>query len=204
VRLTHEGLETFPKLPAFASEFRGGLDRDRRTSLKNFVEGRHAGEMILTRVFDAPRELIWKLWTSPSTSANGGDRRLHAPGCEMVPHGGAYRFVMRAPDGRTSVSRVYARSANERIVSPPVLDNLRQRAADDGDVADEGGKTKLTVRQTTPPVRPAAARPGLERDPRALADCLARPSEFSNSIARSNFRRIGARVDFGGPVRRRV
>ena len=62
LRLTHEGLETFPKLPAFAkANFAAGWTEIVGTSLKNFVEGRHAGEMILTRVFDAPRELIWKL-----------------------------------------------------------------------------------------------------------------------------------------------
>jgi len=54
------------------------------TSLKNFVEGRHAGEMILTRVFDAPRELMWKLWTEPEHIANGGARKgFTLPGCEM-------------------------------------------------------------------------------------------------------------------------
>jgi len=31
--------------------------------------------------------------------------------------------------------------------------------------ADEGGKTKLTVRQTTPPARPAAARTGAGAKP---------------------------------------
>jgi uncharacterized protein YndB with AHSA1/START domain len=42
VRLTHEGLETFPKLPAFATEnFMKGWTQLVGTSLKNFVEGKH-------------------------------------------------------------------------------------------------------------------------------------------------------------------
>jgi len=32
--------------------------------------------MVVTRVFDAPRELVWKAWTDPSTSCSGGDRRV--------------------------------------------------------------------------------------------------------------------------------
>src|SRR5437879_1431541 len=47
VKLTHEGLETFPKLPAFARKnFLEGWTQIVGSSLKDFVEGRHAGEMI--------------------------------------------------------------------------------------------------------------------------------------------------------------
>ena len=108
LRLTHEGLETFPKLPAFAkANFAAGWTEIVGTSLKNFVEGRHAGEMILTRVFDAPRELMWKLWIEPEHIRKWwGPKGFTLPGCEMdFRTGGAYRYVMRGPDeiGRAHV-----------------------------------------------------------------------------------------------------
>jgi len=156
IRLTHEGLETFPKLPAFARKnFMGGWTQLVGTSLKNLVEGRHAGEMILTRVFDAPRELVWKLWTEPEHIRKWwGPKGFTLPGCEMdFRTGGAYRFVMRGPGGEDhpfhGVYRELVR--NERIVFTAVLENLPgQELLTTVNFADEGGKTKLTVRQTTP------------------------------------------------------
>ena len=157
VKLTHEGLESFPKLPAFARRnFMQGWTQIVGTSLKNFVEGRQAGEMILTRVFDAPRELVWKLWTEPEHIRKWwGPNGFTLPGCEMDFHtGGAYRFVMRGPDGEDNpfhgVYREIVR--NERIVFTALLDKLPgHELLTTVTFADEGGKTKLTVRQTTPP-----------------------------------------------------
>jgi len=157
LRLTHEGLETFPKLPAFAREnFMEGWTQIVSTSLKDFVEGRHAGEMILTRVFDAPRELMWKLWTEPEHIGKWwGPKGFTLPGCEMdFRTGGAYRFVMRGPDGQDNPFHGVYRDIlrNERIVFTAILDNLPgHELVTTVTFADEGGKTKLTVRQTTPP-----------------------------------------------------
>ena len=157
VKLTHEGLETFPKLPAFARKsFMEGWTQIVGTSLKNFVEGRHAAEMILTRVFDAPRELVWRTWTEREHLTQWwGPKGFTLPGCEMdFRPGGTYRFVMRGPDGRDNpfhgVYREIVR--NGRIVFTAILDNLPgHELLTTVTFADEGGKTKLTVRQTTPP-----------------------------------------------------
>jgi uncharacterized protein YndB with AHSA1/START domain len=157
VKLTHEGLETFPKLPAFAkANFAAGWTEIVGTSLKNFVEGKRAGEMILTRVFDAPRELVFRAWSDRAHLTKWwGPKGFTLPGCEMdFRTGGAYRFVMRGPDGRDNpfhgVYREIVR--NERIVFTAILDNLPgHELVTTVTFADEGGKTKLTVRQTTPP-----------------------------------------------------
>jgi uncharacterized protein YndB with AHSA1/START domain len=157
VKLTHEGLETFPKLPAFAkANFAAGWTEIVGTSLKNFVEGKRAGEMILTRVFDAPRELVFRAWSDPGHLVQWwGPKGFTLPGCEMdFRTGGAYRFVMRGPDGNDNpfhgVYREIVR--NERIVYTAILDNLRgHELLTTVTFADKGGKTKLTVRQTTPP-----------------------------------------------------
>jgi uncharacterized protein YndB with AHSA1/START domain len=58
-------------------------------------------EHVITRVFDAPRELVWKAWTEPKRMAQWwGPNGFTNPVCELdVRPGGAYRIVMRSPDG---------------------------------------------------------------------------------------------------------
>ena len=55
----------------------------------------------LTRVFDAPRALVWKAWTDPKMMARWfGPRGFTNPVCELdVRVGGSLRIVMRGPDG---------------------------------------------------------------------------------------------------------
>jgi uncharacterized protein YndB with AHSA1/START domain len=58
-------------------------------------------EFTITRVFDAPRELVFKCWTDPGHMARWrGPEHFTNPVCEMdVRPGGAFRIVMRGPDG---------------------------------------------------------------------------------------------------------
>jgi uncharacterized protein YndB with AHSA1/START domain len=57
-------------------------------------------EFVITRVFDAPRELVFRAWTEPKVMAQWWGPRGMAARCEMnVRPGGAYRIVMRGPDG---------------------------------------------------------------------------------------------------------
>ena len=55
-------------------------------------------ELILTRVLDAPRELVWKAWTDPKlVSKWWGPRGVTTPTCEMdVRPGGEMYIVMLA------------------------------------------------------------------------------------------------------------
>ena len=40
-------------------------------------------ELIISRIFDAPRELVWKVWTVPGAGhAMVGTGRIHGPGCK--------------------------------------------------------------------------------------------------------------------------
>src|SRR3972149_4696907 len=65
------------------------------------VAGPSEQELILTRIFDAPRELVFEAWTDPKHVAqwwgpNGFTNTIH----EMnVRPGGVWRFVMHGPDG---------------------------------------------------------------------------------------------------------
>lgn len=62
-----------------------------------------AGERVLmmTRMFDAPRELVFQAWTRPEHLAHWwGPKDFQLPACEMdFRPGGSYRLCMRAPDG---------------------------------------------------------------------------------------------------------
>ena len=58
-------------------------------------------EFLISRVFDAPRELVWKAWTEPERLTQWwGPRGFTNPVCELdVRPGGAHRVVMRSADG---------------------------------------------------------------------------------------------------------
>jgi uncharacterized protein YndB with AHSA1/START domain len=58
--------------------------------------------MVVTRVFDAPRELVWKAWTDPKYVMQWwGPKGFTAPYCEMdFRVGGKFLCCMRAPDGQ--------------------------------------------------------------------------------------------------------
>lgn len=58
--------------------------------------------MVVTRVFDAPRELVWKAWTEPKYVMQWwGPKGCTAPVCKMdFRVGGKYLICMRTPDGQ--------------------------------------------------------------------------------------------------------
>jgi uncharacterized protein YndB with AHSA1/START domain len=58
-------------------------------------------EATATRVFDAPRELVWEVMTSPEHVKHWyGPRSTELVSCEIdLRPGGRFRFVMRVPDG---------------------------------------------------------------------------------------------------------
>ena len=58
--------------------------------------------MVVTRVFDAPRELVWKAWTDPRYVMQWwGPKGFTAPVCRMdFRVGGTFLCCMRAPDGQ--------------------------------------------------------------------------------------------------------
>ncbi len=58
--------------------------------------------MTITRVFDAPRELVWKAWTDPQYVMQWwGPTGFTAPICKMdFRVGGKFLICMRMPDGQ--------------------------------------------------------------------------------------------------------
>ena len=60
-----------------------------------------AERMVVTRVFDAPRELVWKAWTDPKYVMQWwGPKGFTSPACKMdVRVGGKSLLCMKTPDG---------------------------------------------------------------------------------------------------------
>jgi uncharacterized protein YndB with AHSA1/START domain len=103
-------------------------------------------EIVVTRVFDAPRALVFKAWTDPKHLAhwwgpNGFSITTHA--MEFKP-GGSWRFVMHGPDGRDyKTEQVYVEIVEpERLVYRHVSTPQFQTTVT---FVDEGGKTRLTA-----------------------------------------------------------
>ena len=65
------------------------------------IMGNEEQELVLTRVFDAPRELVFKAWTDPKRVAHWWvPQGFTNPVCELDARpGGAIRIHMRGPDG---------------------------------------------------------------------------------------------------------
>jgi uncharacterized protein YndB with AHSA1/START domain len=129
----------------------------------------------MTRVFDAPRSLVFEAWTKSEHLVHWWGRKTFTmPFCEMdVRPGGVFRFCMRSPAGRDYwVQGVYREIIEpERIVFTYALENeeLDHEALLTATFAEHDGKTTLTLEQSLFDV--AKARPraqggwieGLER-----------------------------------------
>src|SRR5579864_2222874 len=89
------------------------------TMKSNAASDKLQGELVITRVFHAPPEVVFKAWTDPKQMAQWwGPHKFTNPVCEMdVRPGGAWRIVMRGPDG----SLHPAKGVYREIVEPERL-----------------------------------------------------------------------------------
>jgi uncharacterized protein YndB with AHSA1/START domain len=140
--------------------------------------------IIGTRLYDAPRELVWTAWTDPKHLAqwwgpNGFTTTTSK--FEFKP-GGIWRFVMRGPDGREYQNRVIF----DEIVKPERI-VYRHDGAEEGvepvtftqtvTFENAGGKTLLTWKGVFPTaadrnhiIREYGADKGLTQTMARLAD----------------------------------
>ncbi len=77
-------------------------------------------EIVMTRVFNAPRRLVFDAWTKPELFKRWfGQRDWTMPVCEMdLRPGGSYRYVMRRADGSQEIT---LRGEYREIVPPERL-----------------------------------------------------------------------------------
>ena len=125
------------------------------TALTSELAALTGAELVITRVFDAPRSLVFKAWTEPDRAARWwgpqGFTTLH---CAMdVRTGGAFRVCTRAPDGTEYWKQgVYREVAEpERLVFTFAWEDAEGKPGHETVVtvtfAEHGAKTRLTLHQ---------------------------------------------------------
>lgn len=128
-------------------------------------------EVVITRIFDAPRELVFKAWTDPEHLVKWfGPKDFSATIIESeVRTGGTYHFHMRGPNYDDHWRGVY------REVVPPERLAFTWPAGPDSIVTvtfeDVAGKTKLTLRHGV--FETVDARDRHEHGWNSTLDCLA-------------------------------
>jgi uncharacterized protein YndB with AHSA1/START domain len=135
-------------------------------------------QIVITRVFDAPRDVVWKAWTEPGRLAEWwGPHGFTTPVCTIdLRPGGSFHSCMRSPDGQDYWSGgVYHEVvAPERIVCtdhfsdeagsvvPPTKYGMSADWPTEAmltvTLAEEAGKTRFTLQHAV------GGAPDTERD----------------------------------------
>jgi uncharacterized protein YndB with AHSA1/START domain len=117
--------------------------------------------LVLTRLLDAPRHLVFQVWTQPQHLTRWwGPNDFTLPHCEVdFSEGGKYKFCMHAPDG----SDHWVWGVYEEIVAPERLVFSWHRTQIPVEIdpwavtrvtvtfAEQNGKTLLTLHQAVFP-----------------------------------------------------
>ena len=143
-------------------------------------------ELVITRLFDAPRALVWKAWTEPDHRVRWmGPQGFTGRIVKMdLRSGGAYRFHLRSDDGADLWQQgVYREVVEpERLVCTYVWTDAEGNPTQPETLLtvtfeDHGGKTKLTLHQVL--FESVAARDshrgGWSSSLERLAEYLAKP-----------------------------
>jgi uncharacterized protein YndB with AHSA1/START domain len=155
-----------------------------------------------TRVFDAPRELVWKVWTEPEHIAKWwGPTGFTTTTYKMeVKPGGVWRFVMHGPDGRDYQNKIIF----IEVVKPERLVYRHGGTVEKEDRGLEpvnfhvtvtfeelGGKTRLDMRSVFPSptardfvVENYGAVEGMHQTLGRLEEYLARRSPAESEVGR--------------------
>ena len=126
---------------------------------RNNVSTPAPDEIRITRVFDSPRELVWKAWTTPAMLVHWfGCAAFSTVSAEAdVKEGGSYRVVLRNPDGEDipiygsylAVRPVDHLAFTHLWEKPPVPENPAHHTTQvTVDLHEDGGRTRMEFRQT--------------------------------------------------------
>jgi uncharacterized protein YndB with AHSA1/START domain len=121
-------------------------------------------EVTLTRVLDAPRNLVWRTWTEPEQLAKWwGPHQFSNPVCEINARpGGRWLIHMKAPDGTvypmtgtftevTKPERLVFKAFAEALDGTKYLESVTEVIFE-----EQGARTKLTVKAKARGLHPAA------------------------------------------------
>ena len=125
-------------------------------------------EISITRIFDAPRDLVWRAWTEAEQLARWFmPHGFTVPECEMdLRPGGTFRMTVRAPDGSESPTGgefkeidppqrlVFTTTGFDGPDGVPMLEVLNTAT-----FADLGDKTELTLHAVVTKASPEMAAP---------------------------------------------
>ncbi|HVZ28980.1 MAG TPA: SRPBCC family protein [Asticcacaulis sp.] len=136
-------------------------------------------EVCLTRVFNAPRALVYDAFTKPELMKRWfGPRGWNLTTCEMdVRVGGKWRFILTGPEGRTmGMSGEYVElSPPDRTVHIERFDDFPGDAVVTTVLIEADGKTTLTATVLSPnkETRDAVIASGMEHGAAETYDRLA-------------------------------
>jgi uncharacterized protein YndB with AHSA1/START domain len=136
-------------------------------------------EIVLTRIFDAPRGLVFDALTKPEYLERWfGPRGWSLVVCEVdLRVGGAWRFVLRGPDGKDMGMRgVYREIVRpERSVHTESFDDFPGESIVTTVLVEDRGKTTLTgtVLYPSREIRDAVIKSGMEHGAAESHDKLA-------------------------------
>ena len=97
-------------------------------------------DLIVTRIIDAPLDLVWKAWTEPEQVVHWwGPKYYTSPSCKIdLRVGGKYIFAMQAPvDQGEQIS--YTAGIYQRVVPMQILEFTQGLADKDGNRIDPQG-----------------------------------------------------------------
>src|ERR1700687_2679271 len=153
-------------------------------------------EIVLTRVFDAPRHLVFDAFSKPELLKRWfGPRGWSLVVCEVdLTVGGGFRFVLRGPGGKEMGMRGVYREIvpPERSVHMESFDDYPGESQVTAVFVEQGGKTTLpaTVLYPSREVRDIVTQSGMEHGAAEsydkLAELLTTSAIMSN--ARGNYR----------------
>ena len=136
-------------------------------------------EIVMTRVFDAPRRLVFDAFSKPELLKRWfGPRGWSLAVCEVdLKVGGGFRFVLRGPDGKEMGMRGVYREIvpPERSVHMESFDDYPGESQVTAVFVEENGKTTLTATVLYPSkeVRDIVIKSGMERGAAESYDKLA-------------------------------
>lgn len=128
-------------------------------------------EIVMTRVFNAPRRLVFDAWTKPELLRRWlGPHGSELLVCEVdLRVGGSWRYVLRAPDGsEMRMHGVYHEIVAERLVTTGANDDCDAEAGAESLVTttlvEHDGRTTLTntVLYPSRQIRDAVIDSGME------------------------------------------
>jgi uncharacterized protein YndB with AHSA1/START domain len=143
-------------------------------------------EIVLTRVFDAPRSLVFDAFTKPELLKRWfGPHGWSLVVCEVdLRVGGTFRFILRGPDGTDMGMRGVYREIMppERSVHMESFDDYPGESQVTTVLVEQGGRTTLTATVLYPSqeVRDAVIKSGMEHGAAESYDKLA---EYLESVA---------------------